>query len=172
MARYLIPLVLFLGMVTFLYVGLQRDPRLVPSPLVGKPSPEFELESLKSAERVMTATSLQGKPALLNVWATWCAACRIEHDFLMWLARSDVRIFGVNYKDERTAALQWLSQLGDPYEASVYDPDGLLSLDLGVYGAPETFMLDRDGTIVYKHIGPLTNMVWEQDLLPLWESLQ
>jgi cytochrome c biogenesis protein CcmG/thiol:disulfide interchange protein DsbE len=172
MAKLLVPLALFLTVVAFLAVGLYRDPRLVPSPLIGKTTPAFSLESLRNPDHVLTLADLKGKPLLLNVWATWCAACRAEHDFLMHLAtQQDVQIYGVNYKDDRPAALGWLSQLGDPYVANVYDPEGLLALDLGVYGAPETFVLDREGMIAYKHVGPLTMEVWEKQLLPVFKKL-
>lgn len=172
MLKLLVPLVLFSVVVAFLAVGLFRDPRLVPSPLIGKSTPQFFLESLKSPDKTLTTADLKGKPLLLNVWATWCAACRAEHSFLMHLATaSNVKIVGVNYKDERGAALNWLSQLGDPYVANIYDPEGVLALDLGVYGAPETFILNREGVIAYKHIGPLTHNIWENQLLPLFRKL-
>jgi len=172
MLRYIVPLAAFLIIVAFLAVGLFRDPRLVPSPLIGKPAPVFSLSSLKAPQRIITADDLKGKPALLNVWATWCAACRAEHQFLMHLAAtSGVDIYGVNYKDDRNAALRWLEQLGDPYVASVFDPEGLLALDLGVYGAPETFVLEASGVIAYKHIGPLTPDLWREKILPVIEGL-
>lgn len=172
MIRYLAPLVLFLGVVGFLAAGLSRDPRLIPSPLVGKPAPGFALQSLKSPEQTLTLADLKGKVLMLNVWATWCAACHAEHPLLMELARvSAIPIYGVNYKDERTKAIDWLARLGDPYVASIYDPNGELALDLGVYGAPETFVLDANGIIAYKHVGPITAEVWQDRLLPLLRSL-
>lgn len=161
MIRVAMPLVIFLTIVVFLAVGLNRDPRLVPSPLIGKPAPAFSLPALRNAERQLTLADLKGQPVLLNVWATWCVACRAEHAFLMDLAeRGEITIFGVNYKDERNAAIGWLKQLGDPYQANIYDPEGILALDLGVYGAPETFLLDASGIIKFKHVGPLTPDVW------------
>ena len=167
MVRVVLPLVVFLTIVVFLAVGLNRNPRLVPSPLIGKPAPLFSLSALRDANRQLTLADLKGRPVLLNVWATWCAACRAEHAFLMELARrGEVIIYGVNYKDERNAAIAWLGQLGDPYQASIYDPQGTLALDLGVYGAPETFLLDAEGVITYKHIGPLTPDVWREQLAP------
>jgi len=172
MLKLLVPLVLFSIVVAFLAVGLFRDPRLVPSPLIGKDTPQFSLESLKSPDKTLTTADLKGKPLLLNVWATWCAACRAEHNFLMHLATAaNVKIVGVNYKDERGAALNWLSQLGDPYVANIYDPEGELALDLGVYGAPETFVLNSEGVIAYKHIGPLSRDIWQKQLLPLFRKL-
>ena len=137
MIRVVLPLVFFLTIVVFLALGLDRDPRLVPSPLIGKPAPSFSLSALRDAERQLTLAQLKGRPVLLNVWATWCAACRAEHPFLMELARrGEIEIYGLNYKDDRQAAIAWLGQLGDPYKANIYDPEGVLALDLGVYGAP------------------------------------
>ena len=169
--RYLLPLGVFIGTVALLAIGLGLNPRLVPSPLIGKPTPKFELNSLTKPEQTLTEEDLKGRVTLLNVWATWCVACRAEHQFLMTLAREGVPIFGVNYKDQRQPALQWLATLGDPYIASIYDPQGNLALELGVYGAPETFVLDRNGVVAYKHIGPLTLDVWNDKLLPLFQQL-
>ena len=163
MIRVAMPLIIFFTIVGFLAVGLNRDPRLIPSPLIGKPAPPFSLPALRDTERQLTLADLKGQPVLLNIWATWCAACRAEHDFLMEIARrGEVAIFGVNYKDERQAAIGWLAQLGDPYRANIYDPEGILALDLGVYGAPETFLLDARGVIKFKHVGPLTPDVWRR----------
>ena len=167
MVRFLVPLAVFITVVAFLAMGLYRDPRLVPSPLIGKPAPSFSLSALKDPEKPLTGADLKGRTVLLNVWATWCVACRSEHPFLMELAGRGVPIFGVNYKDDREAAIAWLGELGDPYEASIFDPDGTLALDLGVYGAPETFVLDASGVITHKHIGPITPEVWRDELLPL-----
>ena len=167
MIRVVLPLVFFLTIVVFLALGLDRDPRLVPSPLIGKPAPSFSLSALRDAERQLTLAQLKGRPVLLNVWATWCAACRAEHPFLMELARrGEIEIYGLNYKDDRQAAIAWLGQLGDPYKANIYDPEGVLALDLGVYGAPETFVLNASGVITYKHIGPLTPEVWREQVTP------
>ena len=167
MIRVVLPLVFFLTIVVFLALGLDRDPRLVPSPLIGRPAPSFSLSALRDAERQLTLAQLKGRPVLLNVWATWCAACRAEHPFLMELARrGEIEIYGLNYKDDRQAAIAWLGQLGDPYKANIYDPEGVLALDLGVYGAPETFVLNASGVITYKHIGPLTPEVWREQVTP------
>ncbi len=161
MIRVVLPLVIFLMIVGFLAAGLYRDPRLVPSPLIGKPAPAFSLSALRDADRQLTLADLKGQPVLLNVWATWCAACRAEHPLLMELAhRREIAIYGLNYRDDRKAAIAWLGQLGDPYRANIYDPQGILALDLGVYGAPETFVLDAQGIITYKHVGVLTPDVW------------
>ena len=173
MIRVKLPLIVFLAIVVFLYLGLIRDPqrlRLVPSPLIGKSAPEFSLSALRNEERRLTLDQLKGRPILLNVWATWCIACQAEHPFLMELARRDeIDIIGVNYKDDRTSAIAWLGQLGDPYQTNIFDPEGLLALDLGVYGAPETFVLDSDGIITYKHVGPLTPDIWRNHISPLIE---
>lgn len=169
--RYLLPLGVFVGLVALLAIGLGLNPRLVPSPLIGKATPDFELSSLTEPAQTLTEDDLKGQVSLLNVWATWCVACRAEHEFLMALAQQGVPIYGVNYKDERQPALRWLATLGDPYVASIYDPQGILALDLGVYGAPETFVLDRNGVVAYKHIGPLTLDVWHEKLLPLVQKL-
>ena len=173
MIRFLLPLGIFAVLMIFLVVGLGLNPTVVPSPLIGKPTPNFSLPSLAAPERILTQNDLQGNVTLLNVWATWCVACRAEHEFLMQLASAgDIPIYGVNYKDERAAAINWLDQLGDPYVDSVYDPQGKLALDLGVYGAPETFLLDANGMIVYKHIGPLTSEIWQEKLLPVIQRLR
>ena len=167
MLKVVLPLVVFCTIVVFLALGLNRDPRLVPSPLVGKPVPDFSLSALRDADRQLTLADLKGRSVLLNVWATWCVACRAEHSFLMELARrGEVEIYGVNYKDDRESAIAWLGQLGDPYKANIYDPAGLLALDLGVYGAPETFVVDATGVITYKHVGPITERVWIEQLSP------
>jgi cytochrome c biogenesis protein CcmG/thiol:disulfide interchange protein DsbE len=173
MMRYLAPLVIFGALLALLAVGLNRDPRLVPSPLVGKPAPTFQLSELRNDARTLTQEDLKGQVSLLNVWATWCVSCRAEHAVLMDIARrGDVPIYGLNYKDERRAALRWLDRLGDPYVANAYDPDGRLGIDLGVYGTPETFVLDEAGTIAYKHVGPITPSVWQETLSPLIQQLQ
>ena len=173
MTKYLLPLAAFIGIVAFLFVGLNRDPRLVPSPLVGKPAPEFTLTRVRAPETTLSRADLLGKVSLLNVWATWCVSCRAEHETLMEIAHQDVvPIYGLNYKDDRDAAVQWLDRLGDPYVASAYDVDGRVAIDLGVYGAPETFIVDQEGMIAYKHIGPVTLDVWRTTLLPLVQEIQ
>lgn len=166
--RALIPAVVFAVLVGFFAYGLRLNPGEVPSPLIGRPAPQFDLERLRApGERIDTAT-LTAQPALLNVWATWCVGCRQEHETLLAIARTgEVRIFGLNYRDDRDAAVQWLDRLGDPYVASAYDPAGAVSIDWGVYGAPETFLVDAEGVVRYKHIGPLTMDVWRDELLPL-----
>ena len=173
MIRYLIPLSLFIAIVAFLAVGLNRDPSLVPSPLVGKPAPEFSMPRLKDPDETVSRSDLLGKVSLLNVWATWCVSCRTEHPLLVELAnQGQLSIYGLNYKDDRDDAIRWLEQLGDPYVASVYDPDGRLGFDLGVYGLPETFVMDPHGVIAYKHIGPIDADAWQKKILPVIQALQ
>ncbi len=171
--RFALPLVLFVVVVGFLAVGLERDPRLVPSPLIGKPLPRFTLASVADAGVTLDNRALAGRAYLLNVWASWCVACRQEHPLLVDLARrGTVEIVGMNYKDERDDALAWLARRGDPYRLSLYDRDGKLGLDLGVYGVPETFVIDAAGVIRYKHVGPLDATVLETEVLPLLAELE
>ena len=173
MARYLVPLGIFLVLVAFLYRGLSLDPKLVPSPLVGKPMPTFTLTRLQDPNASISDTDIKGKVALLNIWATWCVSCRAEHEVLLELAKTGkVDIYGLNYKDERAAAQQWLRQLGDPYVANAFDDTGRVGIDWGVYGAPETFIIDSQGIIRHKHVGPLTADVVNQQILPLVAELQ
>ena len=170
--RYLVPLAIFIVLVVVLGIGLKLDPRYVPSPLIDKPAPEFTLTALAEPTRQMTRADLLGRPVLLNVWASWCSACRIEHPLLVELAKGKgVEIVGLNYKDTREAAGAWLKQHGDPYRTSIFDPEGELGLDLGVYGVPETFVLDADGVTRFKQVGPLTPEVWAQDIEPLLTKL-
>jgi cytochrome c biogenesis protein CcmG/thiol:disulfide interchange protein DsbE len=165
--RYVLPAVAFAILVGFFWVGLRLNPGEVPSPLIGKPAPVFELPELSDGTKTVSNETLRGKPALLNVWATWCGGCRLEHDMLLAIAaEGEVPIYGLNYRDERNAALDWLRQLGNPYTAVAYDPEGTVSIDWGVYGAPETFLLDPDGVVVYKHIAPLTIDDWRNEFLP------
>ena len=170
--RYLIPLVLFLALVAFLAIGLGRDPREVPSPLINKPAPAFRLVELRNPSRSFSSEEMRGKVWLLNVWASWCIACRDEHPMLLELARRNaIPIYGLNYKDKPTDAVSWLNELGDPYVLSVSDLDGRVGIDYGVYGAPETFLIDRDGVIRLKHIGPITPDVWNKKIAPLVAEL-
>ena len=170
--RYLIPLVLFLALVAFLAIGLGRDPREVPSPLINKPAPAFRLVELKDPSRIFSSEEMRGKVWLLNVWASWCVACRDEHPMLLELARQNaIPIYGLNYKDKPTDAISWLNELGDPYVLSVSDLDGRVGIDYGVYGAPETFLIDRNGIIRFKHIGPVTPEVWNNKIAPLVAEL-
>jgi cytochrome c biogenesis protein CcmG/thiol:disulfide interchange protein DsbE len=166
--KFLIPAGLFAVLVGFLFIGLQRDPRVIDSPLIGKPAPQFVLENLSDpALRVGTA-DLQGRMYLFNVWGTWCGGCRQEHEALLAISRTKVvPIIGLNWKDDRGLALKWLSQLGNPYEVVAFDPEGQVAIDWGVYGAPETFLVAADGTVLAKRIGAMDMTVWQQEFLPL-----
>ncbi|TSA01205.1 MAG: DsbE family thiol:disulfide interchange protein [Methylococcus sp.] len=171
--RFLIPLGVFLVMVIFLAIGLSLDPRNLPSPLIGKPAPTFQLSKVEEPSQALTPESFRGRVILLNVWASWCVSCRQEHPVLLELAqRQEVPIFGLNYKDQLTAARDWLSKFGNPYEASGFDQDGRVGIDLGVYGVPETFVIDKKGLIRMKHTGPVTPQALEKDILPLVERLK
>jgi cytochrome c biogenesis protein CcmG/thiol:disulfide interchange protein DsbE len=172
MTRFVIPLVVFIILVVFLAVGLRRDPHEVPSPLINKPAPSFQLAQLKDPSRTFSAAEMRGKVWILNVWASWCVTCRDEHPLLLDYARSHaVPIYGLNYKDKREDALAWLNELGDPYTLSVSDTDGLVAIDYGVYGAPETYLIDRNGVIRFKQIGPVTPDVWQNTILPMVKDL-
>ena len=163
----------FLALLVLLGVGLSLDPREVPSPLVGKPVPEFSLELLRAPAQTLSRGDLTGKVSLLNAWATWCVECRREHPLLVDIAKAGkVPVYGLNYKDQRPDALEWLRRLGDPYVASGFDADGRVGIDLGVYGLPETFLVDADGMIVHKHIGPIDRQIWETEFVPIIERLQ
>jgi cytochrome c biogenesis protein CcmG, thiol:disulfide interchange protein DsbE len=167
MWRYAIPVVIFAVLGVFLYRGLYLNPGYIPSPLVGQQAPEYSLPSLKDPERLVGSEDFAGQLALVNVWATWCVGCRQEHAYLLELARtSGIPIYGLNWKDDRDEALRWLATLGDPYVSSAFDPLGDVAIDWGVYGAPETFLVGRDGTVLHKHIAPLTPEIWRRDFLP------
>jgi cytochrome c biogenesis protein CcmG/thiol:disulfide interchange protein DsbE len=172
MTRFAIPLVLFILLVAFLAIGLRHDPHEVPSPLIDKPAPAFQLAQLKDPSQTFSAADMRGKVWLLNVWASWCVTCRDEHPLLLQYARSGaLPIYGLNYKDKREDALSWLGELGDPYVLSVSDSDGRVGIDYGVYGAPETYLIDRDGVIRFKQIGPVTPDIWQETILPLAQKL-
>jgi cytochrome c biogenesis protein CcmG/thiol:disulfide interchange protein DsbE len=166
--RYAVPIILFGLLLVVFWLGLGRDPTIVPSPLVGKPAPAFSLPRLDDPDAVLTDADLRGQVSLLNVWATWCSGCRQEHNTLLAIAASDeVPIYGLNWKDDNLKARAWLAQLGNPYAAIGVDADGRAAIDWGVYGAPETFLIGPDGTILHKHIAPLTLEIWQRDFLPL-----
>jgi cytochrome c biogenesis protein CcmG/thiol:disulfide interchange protein DsbE len=172
MTRFAIPLVLFIVLVGFLAIGLRHDPHEVPSPLINKAAPAFQLPQLKDPSRTFSAQEMRGKVWLLNVWASWCVTCRDEHPFLLQYARSGaLPIYGLNYKDKREDALSWLGELGDPYVLSATDLDGRVGIDYGVYGAPETYLIDRDGIIRFKQVGPVTPDIWQKTILPLAQQL-
>jgi cytochrome c biogenesis protein CcmG, thiol:disulfide interchange protein DsbE len=169
-ARYLVPLGIFLALAALLYYGLSLDPREVPSPLVDKPAPAFDLESLTEPGKRIGPEILKGKVSLVNVWASWCPSCRQEHSELVRIAKdSGVQMIGFNWKDERPAALEMLQQFGNPYTLSLYDPDNRAGIDWGVYGAPETFVVDPQGIIRHKRIGPIDPEVWKSEMLPVIE---
>lgn len=172
MGRY-VALGLFLVLLVFLGVGLTLNPREVPSPLIGKPAPAFRLPTVADAAKSIGTEDLRNQVSLLNVWASWCVSCRQEHPLLVELSRKgSVPIYGLNYKDTRPEALRWLSALGNPYVTSAFDEDGRVGIEWGVYGVPETFVVDREGIIRYKHTGPVTPEAWEKTLLPLIQKLQ
>jgi cytochrome c biogenesis protein CcmG/thiol:disulfide interchange protein DsbE len=171
--RFLIPLFLFGALVVLLVIGLGKDPREVPSPLVGKPIPAFSLPELTDSGRTLADSDLRGQISLVNVWASWCSACRQEHRALMYLSENpDFQIIGLNWKDEAQDALAVLRTTGNPYDRIGHDPDNEVGIDWGVYGAPETFVVDQQGIIRYKHIGPIDRKVWEETLQPLVAQLK
>jgi cytochrome c biogenesis protein CcmG/thiol:disulfide interchange protein DsbE len=173
MNRFLLPLGIFLVLVVFLGIGLKLDPREVPSPLIDKPAPAFRLTQLHDPAKSLAGEDMKGKVWIFNVWASWCVACLEEHPILVELAKRNlVPIVGLNYKDGRDEALKWLVKHGDPYSLSVQDPEGRVGIEYGVYGVPETYVIDREGIIRYKKIGPVTPKVLEEQILPLVKRLQ
>jgi len=173
MNRFLIPLGIFIVLVGFLAVGLNLNPREVPSPLVGKPAPDFKLALLSDPAKQLSPADLRGKVWLFNVWASWCASCRQEHDLLLDLARQGgVLIYGMDYKDQPGDAQAVLNRYGNPYVETVVDLDGRTGINYGVYGVPETYLIDRNGIIRYKHTGPLTQEILDKKILPLAKELQ
>jgi len=172
-AMFMLPLALFFIVVIFLALGLRSDPTILDSALIGKPVPKFLLQDIYQPSKTHDDQSVfRGKPLLLNVWATWCPTCRAEHAYLNKLAAQGVYIVGLNYKDERSKAVTWLKDLGDPYKVSLFDSDGMLGLDLGVYGAPETYLIDSNGVIQYRHVGNINARVWKKIIKPIFEQLQ
>ena len=171
--KFIVPLVVFALLVGFFAVGLTRDPREVPSPLIGKPVPQFGLPPVKGRTLGLATRDLKGEVSLVNVFASWCTACRDEHSLLMRMSRDElVAIHGLNYKDRPQDAERWLNELGDPYVRTGADVSGRVGIDWGVYGVPETFVVDREGRIAYKHIGVLTPKALEEKILPLVEKLR
>lgn len=172
MKRALIPLLIFIVLVGFLAVGLTRNPREIPSPLINKAAPAFSLSALDAPEQKISVQDLRGKVWILNVWASWRVACRIEHPLLVEFAKTGtVPIYGLNYKDKRDDAIGWLAKFGNPYTRSLSDTDGVVGIDFGVYGVPETFVIDKTGVIRMKHIGPVTPEVLRDDIIPLVRKL-
>lgn len=173
MVRYLIPLVVFVGLVALFIFGLQNDPHIVPSPLIDKPAPAFNLPTLQNADNNISLKDLTGHVSLINVWASWCVACRSEHPVLVKNAKNkQLNLYGLNYKDKREDALQWLNQLGNPYLENAFDETGKVGIDYGVYGVPETFVLDKNGIIRYKVIGPIDQEKLDTVIFPLIKKLE
>lgn len=173
MNRYLLPLIGFLILSVFLAIGLKLDPREVPSPLIDKPAPEFLVPTLFEPGQTIGTEKLRGQVWMLNVWASWCAACRDEHPLINALSSRDLlTIVGLNYKDEREDAKQWLEVFGDPYDTIAFDYEGDVGIDYGVYGVPESFLIDKQGQIRFKQIGPFTAEIIENTLIPMIEQLQ
>jgi cytochrome c biogenesis protein CcmG/thiol:disulfide interchange protein DsbE len=172
MKRFLLPLAAFLVLVGFLAVGLNRDPREVPSPLIDKPAPNFQLTQLAAPDKSFSPADMKGKVWLLNVWASWCVSCREEHPLLVEMARAQVApLVGMDYKDQRPDALGVLRQAGNPYDLVAFDGDGRVGIDYGVYGVPETYVIDKTGVIRYKQIGPITADALQKKILPLIAEL-
>jgi len=173
MLKYILPLLLFIVMAIFLAMGLSLNPRDIPSPLINKAAPDFSLPILAEPEKTLSKNELLGKVWLLNVWASWCGSCRQEHPIFNQLAKKNlVTIIGLNYKDEAPNAKQWLSQLGNPYNVSIMDQEGRTGMDYGVYGVPETFVIDKKGVIRYKHTGPVSVSDMQTLLIPLISQLK
>lgn len=169
--KLFLPLFLFAVLALFLFRGLSLDPREMPSALIDRPLPRFSLPALGS-QRQLAREDVTGEVSLLNVWATWCVSCRVEHPYLQRLADEGVPIYGLNYKDEDAAARRWLDELGNPYRLNIVDRQGTLGLDLGVFGAPETYLLDADGVVRYRHVGVVDENVWQTVLRPLYRELK
>jgi cytochrome c biogenesis protein CcmG/thiol:disulfide interchange protein DsbE len=173
MKKTLIPLALFLVLVVFLAIGLTRDPREIPSPLIGKPAPLFTAPILHTPDKQFSSKDMLGKVWLLNTWASWCVACRQEHPLFMTFAKiKNLPVIGLDYKDKDADGLQWLTRYGNPYDLAITDQDGRIGIDFGVYGVPETFLIDKAGVIRYKHIGPVTEEALRDKILPLIRELQ
>jgi cytochrome c biogenesis protein CcmG, thiol:disulfide interchange protein DsbE len=173
MKRALLPLIIFLVVVGFLFKGLFLNPREVPSPLVGKLAPQFSLARLDAADKTFSPEEMLGKVWLLNAWASWCAACKDEHPLLVELSKADfVPIIGLDYKDNNQDAQQWLDQAGNPYAINAVDADGRVGIDYGVYGVPETYVIDKKGAIAYKQIGPISMEALRDKIIPLVKQLQ
>ena len=168
--KLFLPLILFTMLAITLFRGLALDPSAMPSALIDRPLPAFSLPGL-GRDGMLSRADVTGQVALLNVWATWCVSCRVEHPYLKQLAEQGVLIFGLNYKDDDTEAQRWLEELGDPYRFNIADREGTLGLDMGVYGAPETYLLDASGVVRYRHAGVVDEKVWQTVLEPLYLEL-
>lgn len=175
MSTRLLPLIASIGLALLLFIGVRmnsgKDNSAIPSPLIGKPAPQFSLPVLNKPEVFVKTDDLKGKPYLLNVWGSWCPACQIEHPVITEFAKTGkVRVIGYNYKDETEAANKWLQQFGNPYDLILVDEPGRAALDWGIYGAPETFLIGADGIVRWKHVGPITPEIIQQEILPALES--
>ncbi|MES1191456.1 MAG: DsbE family thiol:disulfide interchange protein [Steroidobacter sp.] len=167
MWRYLVPVLIFGAIAAVLAGGLHLKPGCIPSPLIGKPAPVFTLVKVEDPTQQISNRDFIGHKYLINVWGTWCIACRQEHEALLQIAKQAViPIIGIDTKDDMPSAQRWLSQLGNPYAATGFDPDGRTGIDYGVYGAPETFLVDEHGTVIYKYVGEITDTVWRDSFLP------
>lgn len=167
MNKFVLPLVAVVIMIPIFIMGLNSDPRKLPSQYIDKPAPEFDLPTLLDPLKRLSTANLSGQVSLVNIWATWCVGCRAEHGFLMELSQSsDIPIYGINWRDNRPDAIAFLSQLGNPYVASGFDEDARVGIDWGVYGAPETFLVNAEGNVVYRFTGPLNRGLWEQEFMP------
>lgn len=168
-----LPLLVFIVIGVVLWRGLSLHPEKVPSPLINKPAPKFQLPLLLYPDKVTSNKDFVGRITLLNVWASWCYACAQEHDLLLELAKNEyIALYGLNYKDDSVAAKKWLNDYGNPYQIIAVDKAGHVAIDFGVYGSPETFVIDKKGVVRYKHIGPLTPDSWKQNFIPLIEQLR
>jgi len=171
--RYFLPLAIFFGLLAFLWKGLSLDPRAIPSPMINLPAPAFTLPQLHAPEKTFSAAEMKGKVWILNVWGSWCVSCRYEHPSLNRLAKQQLLpIIGLNWKDVPADAQGWLAKFGNPYTLSVSDAEGRVAIDYGVYGAPETFIIDKNGVIRMKHTGPIDEKILEEKLLPVIRELQ
>lgn len=170
---YAVPILLLAGLTLLFFYGLGKDPKLLSSALIGEPAPEFSLPALLVDDETISSDLIRDKVVLINFFASWCGPCRIEHPLLMRLAEEgELPIYGINYKDAKPDAMRWLNALGDPFEQIGVDRTGLTGIDWGVYGLPETFLVNQDGEIVFKHVGPLTPDVLETEIMPLVRGLQ
>jgi len=169
-SRFLLPLIAFAILIPIFVIGLGKDPSQLPSPLINKPAPQFELPSVTDPTKTVGSADFENQMAIVNVWATWCVGCRQEHGFLMRLSQSGtIPIYGLNWRDNLPEAQRFLQQLGNPFVDSAFDQDGRVGIDWGVYGAPETFLVGADGTVLFKQLGPLNQTLWEQNFVPLIE---
>jgi cytochrome c biogenesis protein CcmG/thiol:disulfide interchange protein DsbE len=173
LTRFLLPLILFTLLFLLFWRSLGHDPHSLPSVLIGKTIPDFQLPALDPKDAKVTSSSLRGHITLLNVWASWCSACRLEHSSLQRLhGLPHLQLIGLNYKDERIAATEWLKRLGNPYDQVAWDPNGQLAIEFGVYGTPETFVIDATGVIRYRHVGPIDEQALHDNILPLIAELR